>query len=102
MFKNYLFQINRIKTVNVHVLHLIQIIFVLLTIPSFRPLSTKKFSRMSDSSDDNLSELEEEQIPDGGGSDDEGDDKPELKGILDDVEETNVSWKDLVSLSAGA
>lgn len=57
---------------------------------------------MSDSSDDNLSELEEEQIPDGGGSDDEGDGKPELKGILDDVEETNVSWKDLVSLSAGA
>lgn len=52
---------------------------------------------MSDSeSEENLSELEEEQAANGGGSEDEDTEKPELKGILDDVEETEVSWKDLV------
>lgn len=52
---------------------------------------------MSDSSDDNLSELEEEHAIEEPGSGTEDDEKPELKGILDDVEETEVSWKDLVS-----
>lgn len=52
---------------------------------------------MSDSSDDNLSDLEQEngiEARSGSGDDEE---KVELKGILDDVEETAVSWKDLVS-----
>lgn len=50
---------------------------------------------MSDSSDDNLSDLEQEnEVEAGSGS---GEDEVELKGILDDVEETEVSWKDLVS-----
>lgn len=51
---------------------------------------------MSDSSDENISDLEEEQAVEGIGSGEEGDEKPELKGILNDVEETEVSWKDLV------
>lgn len=56
---------------------------------------------MSESSDDNLSDLEQdleqEQALNGSGSDVEDAEKAELKGILDDVEETAVSWKDLVS-----
>lgn len=52
---------------------------------------------MSDSSDENLSDLEEQQAVNGSGSDQEEAEKPELKGILNDVEETVVSWKDLVS-----
>lgn len=51
---------------------------------------------MSDSSDENLSDLEEQQADNGSGSEGEDEDTPELKGILDDVEETEVSWKDLV------
>lgn len=53
---------------------------------------------MSDSSDENLSDLEEQQDVNGSGSDQEEAEKPELKGILNDVEETVVSWKDLVTL----
>lgn len=57
---------------------------------------------MSDSSEeDNLSELEETQAVNESGSDDEAQ-KPELKGILNDVEETVVSWKELVSFSFSA
>lgn len=52
---------------------------------------------MSDSSDENLSDLEEQQAVDGSRSDKDEAEKPELKGILNDVEETVVSWKDLVS-----
>lgn len=53
---------------------------------------------MSDSeSEENLSDLEEQQAGNGSGSDGEDIEKPELKGILDDVEETEISWKDLVS-----
>jgi hypothetical protein len=52
---------------------------------------------MSDSESENLSDLEEQQDLKSGESGGEGEDKPELKGILDDVEETEVSWKDLVS-----
>jgi hypothetical protein len=53
---------------------------------------------MSDSeSDQNLSDLEAQQDANASGSDEEEAEKPELKGILDDVEETEVSWKDLVS-----
>lgn len=51
---------------------------------------------MSDSEEE-ISDLEADQQAVGSGSDAEGEDKPELKGILDDVEETCVSWKDLVS-----
>jgi hypothetical protein len=53
---------------------------------------------MSDSeSEQDLSDLEAQQ--DGNESDSNGEEseKPELKGILDDVEETEVSWADLVS-----
>lgn len=53
---------------------------------------------MSDSSDENLSDLEEQQAVNGSGSGEDEAEKPELKGILNDVEETIVSWKDLVSL----
>lgn len=54
---------------------------------------------MSDSSDENLSDLEEQQHAlNGSGSEKEEEEKPELKGILDDVEETEVSWKDLVGI----
>ena len=54
---------------------------------------------MSDSeeSDQNLSDLEADQDAKASNSDEEEADKAELKGILDDVEETEVSWKDLVS-----
>lgn len=54
---------------------------------------------MSDSSesDANLSDLEDEQAVAAAGSDADGADKVELKGILNDVEETPVTWKDLVS-----
>lgn len=51
--------------------------------------------KMSDSED--LSDLEAQQSKLGEGSDDDEQDKTELKGILNDVEETSVSWKDLVS-----
>lgn len=50
---------------------------------------------MSDSSDENLSDLEEQDVKDSG-SDGDDEEKVELKGILNDVEETEVSWKDLV------
>lgn len=50
---------------------------------------------MSDSSDDNLSDLEEQQAV-ASGDDSEDKEQLELKGILNDVEETSVSWKDLV------
>lgn len=53
---------------------------------------------MSDSSDENLSDLEEQQAVNGSGSGEDEAEKLELKGILNDVEETIVSWKDLVSL----
>lgn len=53
---------------------------------------------MSDSEPENLSDLEGQQAAAGSGSDDEDKEKAELKGILDDVEETAVAWKDLVSL----
>lgn len=57
---------------------------------------------MSDSSEEeNLSDLEETQAVNESGSDDEAQ-KPELKGILNDVEETVVSWKELVSFSFSA
>lgn len=49
------------------------------------------------SSEENLSELEDEQAVNGSGGEEETEDKVELKGILDDVEETTVSWKDLVN-----
>lgn len=52
---------------------------------------------MSDSSDDNLSDLEQENEAEAGSGSGEDEEKVELKGILDDVEETAVSWKDLVS-----
>lgn len=54
---------------------------------------------MSDSSDDNLSDLEQENVVEAGSGSGEDEEKAELKGILDDVEETAVSWKDLVSLN---
>lgn len=54
---------------------------------------------MSDSSDDNLSDLEQENDVEAGSGSNEDEEKVELKGILDDVEETAVSWKDLVSLN---
>lgn len=72
-----------------------------------KELSSKPFSlhlfihtfRMSDSeSEENLSDLEEQQGASENESDAEEEEKPELKGILNDVEETEVSWKDLVSL----
>lgn len=53
---------------------------------------------MSDSeSESNLSDLEEQLADNHNPSDGVDEEKPELKGILDDVEETEVSWKDLVS-----
>lgn len=52
---------------------------------------------MSDSSDDNLSDLEDQQAVKESGSEQSDKDDAELKGILDDVEETSVSWKDLVN-----
>lgn len=47
--------------------------------------------------ENNISDLEQEYAAEQ--SDGEGNEeaKPELKGILNDVEETTVSWKDLVS-----
>jgi hypothetical protein len=55
---------------------------------------------MSDSeSEGNISDLEAQQEENGSDSDGEETEKPELKGILDDVEETEVSWKDLVSFA---
>lgn len=55
------------------------------------------FYRKMSSSEENLSELEDEQAVNGSGGEEETEDKVELKGILDDVEETTVSWKDLVN-----
>lgn len=54
---------------------------------------------MSDSEDSeaNLSELEDETINPAAASDGNEDEDTQLKGILNDVEETEVSWKDLVS-----
>lgn len=54
---------------------------------------------MSDSSDDNLSDLEQENEVEAGSGSEQDEEKVELKGILDDVEETEVSWKDLVSFN---
>jgi hypothetical protein len=55
---------------------------------------------MSDSeSEENLSDLEENQAANGSESNGEEAEKPDLKGILDDVEETEISWKDLVKSS---
>lgn len=51
---------------------------------------------MSSSEDENLSDLEGDQAA--VNSDGEEEDKVELKGILNDVEETEVSWKDLVNI----
>ena len=52
---------------------------------------------MSDSEDsENISDLEADQDEKASNSDGEEAEKAELKGILDDVEETEVSWKDLV------
>lgn len=87
------------KTVNEHVANSNKflLLFPSTSIPSIRPHSTKIVSIMSDSSDDNLSDLEQDHAVDGIGSDGEEEEKPELKGILDDVEETTVTWKDLVS-----
>lgn len=66
----------------------------------FSPIS-ESFSKsitMSDSeSDGNLSDLEAQQDENEDNNSGDDTDKPELKGILDDVEETEVSWKDLVS-----
>lgn len=74
----------------------------IFTSPSFRPLRQElnsEFTRtMSDSSDENLSDLEEEQDVKDSGSEGDDEEKVELKGILNDVEETDVSWKDLVSV----
>lgn len=58
-----------------------------------------KVAIMSDSedSDANLSELEDETINPAAEGDDNEDEDTQLKGILNDVEETEVSWKDLVS-----
>lgn len=53
---------------------------------------------MSDSSDDNLSDLEQDNAAEAGNGSGEDEEKADLKGILDDVAETEVSWKDLVSL----
>lgn len=54
---------------------------------------------MSDSEDSNanLSELEDETINPAAEGEDNEDEDTQLKGILNDVEETEVSWKDLVS-----
>lgn len=52
---------------------------------------------MSSSEDENLSDLEDQQAVNESGSDSKDADKPDLKGILDDVEETTCSWKDLVN-----
>lgn len=50
---------------------------------------------MSDSSDDNLSDLEEQQAV--GCESDGEEEKPELKGILNEVvENNNKTWKSLV------
>lgn len=64
----------------------------------FNP-SSKIMSDSESENNSNLSELEEEDAVsvDGNGSED-GDAK-ELKGILDDVEETDVNWGDLVNLN---
>lgn len=58
-----------------------------------------KVAIMSDSedSDANLSELEDETINPAAEGDENEDEDTQLKGILNDVEETEVSWKDLVS-----
>ena len=58
-----------------------------------------KVAIMSDSEDSeaNLSELEDETINPAAEGDDNEDEDTQLKGILNDVEETEVSWKDLVS-----
>lgn len=58
-----------------------------------------KLAIMSDSedSDANLSELEDETINPAAEGEDNEDEDTQLKGILNDVEETEVSWKDLVS-----
>lgn len=58
---------------------------------------TKNSTKTMSDSEDEISDLEADQQAVGSESDAEGEDKPELKGILDDVEETSVSWKDLVS-----
>lgn len=55
---------------------------------------------MSDSdSEAELSDLEAQQDENASNSDEEEGEKAELKGILDEVEETEFSWKDLVSFA---
>lgn len=61
-------------------------------------LKQKQIMSDSDSENSNLSELEEEDAVSVDGNDSEDDDKKELKGTLDDIEETGVNWSDLVKL----
>lgn len=53
---------------------------------------------MSDSDSENLSDLEQEEAVSIDGSDGEKEDVKELGGELNDIEETDVKWSDLVSL----
>ena len=53
---------------------------------------------MSDSDSENLSDLEQEEAVSIDGSDVEKEDTKELSGELNDIEETDVKWSDLVSL----
>ena len=53
---------------------------------------------MSDSDSENLSDLEQEEAVSIDGSDAEKEDTKELSGELNDIEETDVKWSDLVSL----
>lgn len=52
---------------------------------------------MSDSDSENLSDLEQEEAVSIDGSDGEKEDVKELSGELNDIEETDVKWSDLVS-----
>lgn len=57
---------------------------------------------MSDSESENnsnLSELEEEDAVSVAGNDSEEGEAKELKGILNEVEETEVKWSDLVKIN---
>lgn len=51
---------------------------------------------MSDS-EDNLSDLEQEQDPSISGSDEETSEKEESNGISNDNEDSDIKWSDLVS-----
>lgn len=52
---------------------------------------------MSDSDSENLSDLEQEEAVSIDGSDVEKEETKELSGELNDIEETDVKWSDLVS-----